>query len=49
MILSPPEQNESWSWRPKIAAQYQVLRVAEARMISSNGGAAVLLLSPGIG
>jgi hypothetical protein len=29
-------------WAPEIAAQYQVLRGAEARMISSNGGAAIL-------
>jgi hypothetical protein len=45
MILSLPWKNESWCSHPKIAAQYQVLRIAEARMISSNGGAAILPLS----
>jgi hypothetical protein len=49
MILSLPWKNESWSSHPKIAAQYQILPVAEARMISSNGGAALPLLSLGIG
>jgi hypothetical protein len=44
-----PLENESRSSHPKIAAQYQILPVAEARMISSNGGAAILLLSLGIG
>jgi hypothetical protein len=49
MILSLPWKNESQPSHPKIAAQYQILPVAEARMISSNGGAAILLLSLAIG